>query len=59
MNLLLDAPLFSQGPMRMTLPNYLADIGLTYLMIPVITLGLGLQAEATRRRSDRAAFDPR
>ena len=59
LNLLLDAPLFSRGPMRMTLTGYLADIGLTYLIIPVITVGLGLQAEAASGRSDRAALDPR
>ena len=42
-NLLLDLPLFSYGPMRMSLREYVADIGLTYLIIPAITLGLAFQ----------------
>jgi hypothetical protein len=28
--------------MQMTLPEYLGDIGLTYLIIPMITTGMGL-----------------
>ena len=46
MNLLLDWPLFSHGPMKMTLAGYFADIGLTYLIIPVVTLGAGHLREA-------------
>ncbi len=39
---LIDAPLMLLGgPMRMSMTQYIADIGVTYLMIPVITLGLG------------------
>jgi hypothetical protein len=37
----IDLPLVSAGPMEMTLVEYLADIGLTYVTIPVITAGLG------------------
>jgi hypothetical protein len=44
MNWLLDWPLFSFGPMRMSMVNYMADIGLTYLMLPIITVGIGFQA---------------
>ncbi len=37
----IDAPLMLLGwPMYMTVPEYLADIGVTYLMIPVITIGI-------------------
>ena len=39
-NLVLDLPLFLGGPMRMSIVNYVADIGLTYLIIPAITIGL-------------------
>lgn len=46
MNLLIDAPLMLVGgPMKMTLPDYLADIGITYLVIPVVTIGMGLACE--------------
>lgn len=42
-SVLIDAPLMLLGgPMRMSLSQYVADIGATYLMIPVITLGLGV-----------------
>jgi hypothetical protein len=41
MNWLLDAALFSGGPMKMTVTEYLADIGVTYLLIPVIAVGAG------------------
>ena len=44
-NLLLDFPLFSSGPMRMSLVDYIADIGLTYLLIPAITLGMAVHAK--------------
>lgn len=40
--LLVDAPLMLLGgPMQMSLAGYAADIGATYLMIPVITAGVG------------------
>jgi len=37
---LIDLPLFSAGPMQMPLAQYMADIGLTYVAIPVVTAGL-------------------
>jgi hypothetical protein len=40
-NWLLDGLMFSGGPMKMTFPQYAADIGAAYLMIPVILGGLG------------------
>lgn len=36
-----DLLMFSWGPMKMPLVNYVKDIGFTYLMIPVITAGFG------------------
>ena len=42
---LIDLPLFSAGPMVMGLADYMADIGLTYVSIPMVTIGL---AAATR-----------
>ena len=39
---LIDAPLMLLGgPMKMTFGQYMADIGVTYLCIPVVTWGLG------------------
>ena len=51
-NWLLDGLMFSSGPMKMTLAQYAGDIGTAYLMIPVVTAGLG--AAATTRTSSPA-----
>ncbi len=40
-SLAIDLLMFSRGPMAMPLPDYVKDIGFTYLMIPAITLGMG------------------
>ncbi len=53
--LALDALVFSRGPMRMSLRAYLGDIGLTYLIIPVITVALGCVSVA--RPSPAAGAD--
>ena len=39
--LVLDLLLFMEGPMKMSLADYMMDIGLVYLTIPTITVGLG------------------
>jgi hypothetical protein len=46
-SVLIDLPLMLSPPMSMPLGEYAADIGLTYLMIPVITVGM---ARASTRR---------
>ncbi len=53
-NWLLDGLMFSTGPMKMSLGRYFADIGIAYLMIPVITTGLGFVARA--RLAHRQSF---
>ena len=53
MNWLLDWPLFSIGPMRMSMVNYIADIGLTYLMLPIITVGIAYQAAQAKNLKER------
>lgn len=40
-NILIDLPLFSYGPMKMSFTNYLEDIGITYFVIPIIVVGMG------------------
>jgi len=37
----IDLPMVAEGPMKMTLADYMADIGLTYLIIPIVTTGFG------------------
>jgi len=42
-SVVIDAPLMLLGgPMRMTVGQYVSDIGITYLLIPVITTGIAL-----------------
>jgi hypothetical protein len=42
-NVLIDLPLMlSPSPMQMKPTEYVGDIGLTYLLIPVVTTGIGL-----------------
>ena len=36
LNILIDLPMFSYGPMKRPFIEYMTDIGLTYLMIPII-----------------------
>lgn len=49
-NLAIDAPLMLLGgPMKMTLAEYLADIGVTYLLIPAVTIGIGLGCRGAAR----------
>jgi hypothetical protein len=50
-NWALDALMFSSGPMKMSLEEYAADIGVTYLMIPAITIGLAIAANTAAGRS--------
>lgn len=40
-NIAIDLCLFSWGPMKMTFVAYMGDIGLTYLTIPITTMGIG------------------
>ena len=41
----LDLLMFMQGPMKMAFIEYVKDIGVTYLLMPVITVGMGLLLE--------------
>jgi hypothetical protein len=43
-NWIFDGLMFSSGPMKMSLNQYLGDIGIAYLAIPVMTIGLGMVA---------------
>ena len=36
LNMAIDLPMFSYGPMKRPFLSYMTDIGLTYLMIPII-----------------------
>lgn len=54
-SLALDFPMFSAGPMKMSLTDYISDIGITYIMIPVIATGIGYILEDRKKTADRAA----
>lgn len=38
---IIDLSMFTWGPMKMTFGEYISDIGVTYLLMPVITVGFG------------------
>jgi uncharacterized membrane protein YpjA len=40
-NIVFDLFMFMEGPMKMSIADYMMDIGFTYLMIPIITIGFG------------------
>ncbi len=44
-SLVLDLLLFMEGPMKKPFGDYIMDIGVVYLLIPVITVGFGLLLE--------------
>ncbi len=44
-NIFIDLFMFMQGPMKMSLIDYVKDIGLTYILIPAITIGFGYVLE--------------
>jgi len=39
----IDLLMFTRGPMKMPISDYFKDIGLTYLIIPIITYGIAVQ----------------
>jgi len=41
-SVLIDLPLMLSPPMNMSLVEYAADIGLTYLIMPIVTTGMGV-----------------
>ncbi len=40
-SIVLDLLMFTWGPMAMTFVDYMKDIGLTYLIYPIVTAGIG------------------
>jgi hypothetical protein len=44
-SIVLDLMIFIEGPIKMPLWDYVADIAVTYLMIPTITSGFGYLME--------------
>lgn len=44
-SLIFDLLMFSWGPMAMTFTDYMKDIGLTYLIYPIVTIGIGYLLE--------------
>ena len=48
-NLIIDIPLFSSGPMKKPFADYMTDIGLTYLIIPIITFGIAYTVNVSKK----------
>jgi hypothetical protein len=46
-SLVLDLLMFMWGPMKMTFVDYMMDVGIVYLIMPTVTIGIGyLMAKA-------------
>ncbi len=45
MSIVLDLLMFTWGPMAMGAVDYMKDIGLTYLIYPAVTVGIGYLLE--------------
>lgn len=41
-SIVIDLMMFSGGPKKMPIGEYFADIGITYLIIPVVCVGMGM-----------------
>jgi hypothetical protein len=41
-SIIIDLLMFMWGPMKMSFINYMLDIGFTYLIYPIVTIGFGL-----------------
>lgn len=55
-SIVIDAPLMLLGgPMRMTVGAYVADIGITYLIIPAVTVGLAAAQSAGSAQGSAAS----
>lgn len=50
-----DGLMFSSGPMKMSLDQYAMGIGIGYLMIPAITIALGVAVRNSARVSQQRA----
>ena len=48
MSVVIDLFLFVWGPFEMTVAEYVCDIGLTYLIYPIVTIGCGVLLEIKR-----------
>ncbi|MFQ6087710.1 MAG: hypothetical protein ACE5K0_02255 [Candidatus Methanofastidiosia archaeon] len=48
-SIVIDLMMFMEGPMKMSFRDYMMDIGLTYLIIPTISVGFGLLLEKQGR----------
>jgi hypothetical protein len=54
MSIGLDLLMFMWGPMKMSFADYMKDIGLTYLMYPIIAAGAGFLASNWRQISNNS-----
>lgn len=57
-SIVLDLALFSSGPVRMSFLDYMMDIGLTYVIIPILAIAVGRLADRLTRTSRVTASQP-
>ena len=56
--MLIDLPLMLTEPIGMSLGEYWADVGLTYLIIPAVTVGIGLGSGLGARTAGPSSPEP-
>ena len=57
LNIGIDLLMFSWGPMKMSFSDYMKDIGITYLMIPVIIIGFAkLISDITSMKTENSSM---
>ena len=56
-SVLIDVPLMLSPPINYTLAEYVADVGVTYLLMPVITWGIAAAAQKQRTSALSVAKD--
>ena len=53
-NIVFDLFLFMEGPMKMSFTDYMMDIGLAYLSMPIVALGFAYSLETCTTRQQMA-----
>jgi hypothetical protein len=48
--IIIDLSMFMWGPMQMSFVDYMKDIGITYLLIPAVTVGMGYMEDKRFRK---------
>ena len=57
-SLTLDLLMFAQGPMKMPVGLYMRDIGLVYVLFPILTIGCGWLLHRRNAEAEQPQLEP-